>query len=508
LAWLDFIVLCPYHVITFHLSGWTLGHLKQPESPMRTVSPPSPAALLRPNLPLWLIMAMACLASFMVVMDGSIVNVALPAMQRDLDLSHEAQQWVIDAYLLSFGGCMLLAARAGDIYGRRPVLLVGLLLFTLSSLVGGLADGAAMLLVARAVQGVGAAVLATSSMTLVMAATHHDKQARASALSLWAALNSAGFALGVVIGGLLTESAGWRWVMFVNVPVGLALMVGISSSLLAPQTHSPRPRLDAPGALASTLGSALLVYGITQSTALGWGSPLVLGALALTLGLFALFIAIERRSASPLVRLSIFQLPGLAMGNLLMLGLGALLAASIYLISTSLQQVAGYDARETGLAMLPMGLMLAAVRLLFTKAMGAGTARRLPLWGALLAAAGLAWLGGLPAQAAFVHDVLGPTLLVGTGLGLLILAATHAVTSGVPVQDAGLASGLANTARQLGGALGVAALATLAGAVARSQPAGIDAHSALLAGSHAAFFAAAGLALLCGLLSLRLGPPT
>ena len=479
---------------------------------MRTTAPPppvpSPAQLLRPGLPLWLVIAMACLASFMVVMDGSIVNVALPAMQRDLQLSHEAQQWVIDAYLLSFGGCMLLAARAGDLYGRRPVLLVGLFLFTLSSLVGGLTDGAAMLLAARAVQGIGAAVLATSSMTLVMAATHHDKQARASALSLWAALNSAGFALGVVIGGLLTEGAGWRWVMFVNVPVGLALMAGIASSLLAPPPRAARPRLDVPGALASTLGSALLVYGITQSTALGWGSPLVLGTLVLALALWVLFVAIERRSASPLVRLSIFQLPGLAMGNLLMLGLGALLAASIYLISTTLQQVAGYGARETGLAMLPMGLMLAAVRLLFTKAMGAGTARRLPLWGGLLAAVGLAWLGLMPARAVFVHDVLGPTLLVATGLGLLILAATHAVTSGVPAQDAGLASGLANTARQLGGALGVAALATLAGAIAHAQPAGLDAAAALLAGSHAAFIAAAGLALLCSLISLRLGRPT
>ncbi|MDM0119186.1 MFS transporter [Variovorax arabinosiphilus] len=474
---------------------------------MRTAALPAPAPLLRPDLPLWLVIAMACLASFMVVMDGSIVNVALPAMQRDLQLSHEAQQWVIDAYLLSFGGCMLLAARAGDLYGRRPVLLAGLFLFTLASLAGGLASGATLLLAARAVQGIGAAVLATSSMTLVMAATHHDKQARASALSLWAALNSAGFALGVVIGGLLTEGAGWRWVMFVNVPVGLLLMAGIASSLLAPPAQTARPRLDAPGAVASMLGSALLVYGITQSTALGWNSPVVLGALALALGLFLLFIAIERRSASPLVRLSIFQLPGLAAGNLLMLGLGALLAASIYLISTSLQQVAGYGARETGLAMLPMGLMLAAVRLLFTKAMGAGTARHLPLWGALLAAAGLAWLGLLPARAAFVQDVLGPTLLVGSGLGMLILAATHVVTSGVPVQDAGLASGLANTARQLGGALGMATLATLAAAVAHAQPAGIDAQGALLAGSHAAFFAAAGLSLLCGLVSLRLGPP-
>jgi predicted MFS family arabinose efflux permease len=190
--------------------------------------------------------------------------------------------------------------------------------------------------------------------------------------------------------------------------------------------------------------------------------------------------------------------------NLLMLCLGALLGAAIYLISTTLQQVAGFSPRETGLAMLPMGLALAATRLVFTKIVGAGGSQRLPLWGALFAATGLAWLGLLPAQADFIPHVLGPTLMVGAGLGTVILKATHAVTSGVPMQDAGLASGLANTARQLGGALGVAALATLVGAVAQGQPQGTSAPAALLAGAHAAFFGAASIAVLCGLITLRL----
>lgn len=476
---------------------------------MRTAAlppPPAPAPLLRAGLPLWLVVSMACLASCMVVMDGSIVNVALPAMQRDLQLSHAAQQWVIDAYLLSFGGCMLLAARAGDLYGRRPVLMAGLAVFTLASLAGGLAADATLLLAARAAQGVGAAVLATSSMALVMAATHHDKQARARALSLWAALNSAGFALGVVLGGLLTEGAGWRWVMFVNVPIGLLLMGGVAICLRAPPARAAQTRLDVPGALVCTLGCAALVYGITQSAALGWDAPAVLGALAVAVASLAAFTIVERRSPHPLVRLSIFQVPDLLAGNLLMLGLGALLAASIYLISTTLQQVAGYGAGDAGLAMLPMGLALATVRMVFTRAMGANTARRLPLWGALLAAAGLTWLGWLPARAVFMPHVLGPTLLLGTGLGMVILAATHAVTAGVPPQDAGLASGLANTARQMGGALGVAVLATLAGSVAHSSAPGGDPRAALLAGNHAAFFAAATLAVLCGLISQRLRP--
>lgn len=265
-----------------------------------------------------------------------------------------------------------------------PVLLAGLFVFTSSSLIGGLATSAAYLLAARALQGVGVAVLTASSMTLVMGVTHHDKQARASALSLWAALISAGFALGVVIGGLLTEGAVWRWVMFVHVPAGALLMGSIASSLLAPAERADCPKLDVPGALAFSLGSAALVFGITQSTATGWDSPMVRGALGAAVALFVLFIAVERRSRSPLVRPSIYQLPGFGAGNLLMLCLGALQGAAVYLISTTLQQVAGFSPRETGLAMLSMGLALAAARLVFTKMMGAGGAQRLPLWGALL----------------------------------------------------------------------------------------------------------------------------
>jgi len=292
--------------------------------------------------------------------------------------------------------------------------------------------------------------------------------------------------------------------MFVNVPVGVALMAGVASSLLAPPARAQRPRLDIPGAVTATLGCGALIYGITQFAGRGWSSPAVAGALAASMVLMGLFFAIEARSAHPLVRLSIFHLPNLRAGNLLMLCLGAALTASIYLISTVLQQVAGYTAHDTGLAMLPMGIVLAAARLVFSHSMARGKGRLLPFWGSLLAAVGLAWLGRLPLQADYLTQVLGPTLLAGFGLGMVILSATHAVTGGVPVQDAGMASGIANTARQLGGAMGVATLATLAHAVAgeRAPPA------ALLQGYHAAFFAAAAICLLCGLISLTLRRPT
>jgi EmrB/QacA subfamily drug resistance transporter len=470
---------------------------------MSSVSPPVPVALLRPGLPAWLVVAIACIASFMVVMDGSIVNVALPALQRDLGLAHGAQHWVIDAYLLALGGCMLLAARAGDLYGRRPVLQWGLALFTLASLAAGCAQGASLLLAARALQGIGAAVLATSSMTLVVAATHHDPQARARALSLWAALNSAGFAFGVVAGGLLTEALGWRWVMFVNVPVGAALMAGVAGGLLPPLRTGQSQRLDWPGALLSTLGCVALVWGITQSAQRGWGDPWVLGSLGAAALLGACFVAVEGRSPHPLVRLSVLDLPGLRAGNVLMLVLGATLAASIFLLSAALQHGVGYGPRDTGLALLPMALALAAMRQCFAGAMAAGQARWLPAGGSVVAAAGLAWLCVLPPQPDYLADVLGPMLLVGCGLGMVILSATLAVTRGVPPQDAGLASGLANTARQLGGALGVAGAATLAGSVGQGVAAPAP-QAALLAGYHAAFGLTAVLSLACGLVSLGL----
>lgn len=471
--------------------------------PSPTVSPPPPVPLLRPDLPLWAVVALACLASFMVVMDGSIVNVALAAMRRDLQLSPAQQHWVIDAYLLTFGGCMLLAARAGDLWGRRPVLQAGLALFGLASLAGGLAGNAAGLLAARAVQGIGASVLATSSMAIVVAATHHDRQARARAMSLWAALNSAGFAFGVVIGGVLTDFAGWRWVMFVNVPVSLALMAGAALCLRATPARGAAPQLDLPGALCATLGSSALVFGMTQSAALGWSSPTVMGTLAAGAALMALFVRVESRSAHPLVRLSLLRVQNVSAGSLLMLFLGATLAASVYLIANLLQQVGGHSAHDTGLAMLPMGVALAAARLVFAGPLARGAGRRLPFLGAVLAASGLAWMACLSSPPG-AFAVLAPTLLVGAGLGLVILSATQAVTGGVQPQDAGMVSGLSNTARHLGGALGVAGVGTLCDTVARAHPAGLPASLALLQGHQAAFAAAAGVSLLCGVVSLSL----
>ncbi|MCX4751110.1 MFS transporter [Kitasatospora sp. NBC_01287] len=439
----------------------------------------------------------------MVVMDGAIVNVALPAIRADLGLSATGQQWVVNAYLLTLGGFILLAARAGDLFGRRAVLRLGLVLFTGASMVGGLADSGATLLCARAVQGVGGSALATSTLGVIMAATQHDARARQRALSLWAAASSSAAALGVLVGGVLTQRAGWRWVMFVNVPVGIALIAAVSFCLRPAPPRTGPIGLDIPGALAVTTGVGALLYGISLAGEDGWGSPMTLGTLAAAAVLLALFVAVESRSSRPLVRLGVFRLPNLPAGNLVVLLLGATLTASLFLVSQVLQQILDYDALRAGLAMLPMGACLAIAALASRRLLAAGI-RRLPCYGGLLGAAGLLWLSRVPLAADYRADLLGPVVLTGLGLGLMLMSAANAATAGVPPQDAGLASGLLNMSRQLGGALGLALLVSLTDAATRHGAGRRDPALAQLGGYHAALLAAAAFSALAALASLRL----
>jgi len=445
-------------------------------------------SLLRPRVPASLAVAIACLSSFMVVMDSTIVNVALPSIGTDLGLPAASLHWVVDAYLLMLGGFMLLAARAGDLFGRRPILQAGLFVFTAASLVGGLAPNGAMLLIARAVQGLGASVLATSTLALIVAVCPGSAERR-RAISIWAASSSIASAVGVGIGGLLTTLAGWRWVMFVNVPIGAVLAAMIAVCLSRSPARQDRQPLDVPGALSITLGMGLLMYGISQSATQGWSAPTVLTAWSAAAMLLLAFVRIEATGKHPLVRLDIFRLHNVRMGNIVVLGLGACLTASTFLTSLLLQQTLGYGALDTGLALLPMGLALAVSAMTSRALMDRGV-RQLPFVGGLLCAAGLMWMSAAPDQAIYAADVLGPTLCIGTGLGLMLMTATHTALDGVPPQDAGLASGLFNTARQLGAALGVSALSSLTE----------------WQGHHAAFIATATFAVLSAIASLSLRP--
>lgn len=464
----------------------------------------SAPSLIYPHVAPWVAVAIACLASFMVVMDGAIVNVALPAMRADLHLSAVATQWVIDAYLLVLGGFMLLAARASDLWGRKAVLQTGLAVFTLASLVGGMAASGAALLLARAVQGLGASALATSTLAVIVAVYPAGRQ-RAQAISWWAASSSIGSALGVVLGGWLTSQAGWRWVMYVNVPVGVALMAGVAFSLAPAAVRSPKPSLDLPGAVGITLGMGTLLFAISQAAHLGWTSATVLGCLLAAVVLLNWFVTVEKRAVQPLVRMDIFKVHNVRVGNALVLCLGVAMTATTFFSSVALQGVVGYSALDAGLAILPLGLTFAVAAVMSRKWMDSGV-KHLPLYGGLICAVGASWMAVLPLAPVYMEDILGPMLLMGLGLGLMVMTVTHTAMDGMPAKDAGLASGLFNTARQLGAAFGVATLSTLAHSVtghSRLQPDLL----AQLQGFQAAFWATAGFVALAGLLSLLLHAP-
>lgn len=470
---------------------------------MSSASIPATPPLLRDGVSAGMATVVACLCAFMVVMDGAIVNIALPAMRQSLDLSDAQLQWVVDIYLLLLGGFMLLAARAGDLYGRRTILLWGLAFFTGASLVGGFAASGPVLLAARAVQGFGASALATSPLAVIMAG-HPNGAGREQALGLWAACAAMGSAFGVVIGGVLTSLISWRWVMFVNVPVGLVLMAIVAACLNPPGAHHPRRKLDVPGTVAITLSLGAFMFAISQSIHDGWGSVAVRTAFGVAFAAFAGFVVAERRAAEPLVRFGIFRVRNVPVGMVMIAGLGAVLTASTFFLSQALQRVDGRSALDTGLALLPLALALAVAAILSRRLRDAGVGH-LPCIGGVISAAGLIWLYWLPAHPSGAAALLLPTLLVGAGSGLTMMSATQAVLSGVPPRDAGLAAGLQNTTRQLGGAIGIAALVTLAHAVtAHLAAAGHARQMAELGGYRVAFLASGVISAVSAIASLML----
>lgn len=466
-----------------------------------TSSPVMPPSLLREGVSTWVATLVACLCAFMVVMDGAIVSVALPAMRDDLGLSAEQLQWVVDIYLLLLGGFMLLAARASDIYGRRNVLLWGLALFTGACLMGGLAQSGAVLLIARAVQGFGAAALATSPLAVIVAA-HPRGASQDRAIGCWAACAAMGSAFGVVIGGVLTSLVDWRWVMFVNVPLGLILFVTVMFSLSPLHPDTPRDKLDMPGAITVTLSLASFLYAISQSVHAGWSDKIVFSAMVFALVMFLAFLVREVRAEQPLIQFGIFRLRNVPIGMVMVAGLGAILTASAFFLSLALQRIDGRNALETGLALLPMAVALAIAAMASRSLRDAGFTR-LPLIGGLIAAAGLIWLYWLPMHPVYATELLLPTLLVGAGNGLVMMSATQAVLAGVPRQDSGLVAGLQNTSRQL--AIGIAILASVAHGVTMTHlTAGEMLQVAELAGYHMAFLIAGLVSIVSALASLLL----
>ncbi|MFS2293599.1 MAG: MFS transporter [Actinomadura sp.] len=396
-----------------------------------------------------LVLALACTAQFMVVLDVSVVNVALPSVQADLAIAPADLQWIVNAYALTFGGLLLLGGRLADLYGLRRTVIAGLALFTLASLAGGLAEDPWTLIAARAFQGAGAAVLAPA--TLTMLTTTFDEDLRPRVLAAWTAVGLAGGTAGNLIGGVLTDALSWRWVLLINVPVGaLALL---PTRLLA-NVRSKGRRLDVPGATLATAGVAALTYGITRD----WNAP------ALTCGIAALvaFTVLQSRSRTPLLPLRLLRIRTVAVGNVTMLLAGACLNPMWFFLTLSMQNVLHYSPLQTGLAFLPHTLLTMAVALHVTpRLMERAAGRTLIVTGALIAAAGFLWQSRLAPGDGYLTGILGPAVLISAGAGLLNTPLTNAVTTGVPDHDAGAASGLMNTTKQTGAALGLAALVTL-----------------------------------------------
>lgn len=430
-----------------------------------TAHHPSPT-VTKPGVGLAVVALIACVAQFMVVLDASIVNVALPAMKLGLGLSTTGQQWVVNGYLITFGGLLLLASRASDLFGRRHVFQLGVLVFTAASLLGGLATDGATLLAARFAQGVGAAALGPASLSLIMA-SHHDPRERTKAMTWWGVAAASAGAVGMVLGGVLTASLGWRWVMLVNVPVGVALLVATFAFLQRPEATDGRARIDVPGAVMITGAVAAVVYGISAAPQHGWGSAQVLTALGAGLVLLAASVLVERRAAQPLVPFELFAERNLAIGNLLAGCLGVVITAPLFFLSLYLQQVLGQSALRAGLSLLPMAAAMGLGVLVSPQLMRHVGTRTLVVTGGVAAAAGLLWLSRLPDHADYAVHVLVPTIAVAGGTSLMVMPGIVAATSGVHQRNAGIASGLINMSRQVGAALGLAALVTVAATATR-----------------------------------------
>ncbi|MDX6644700.1 MAG: hypothetical protein QOK40_427 [Miltoncostaeaceae bacterium] len=454
----------------------------------------------------WKALAVLSIAYLMVVLDVSIVNVALPSVQVDLGFSPENLQWVVSGYSLTFGGFLLLGGRAGDILGRRRLFMVGLVAFSAFSALCALSTSDTMLIVARLLQGAGAALLSPSVFSITMV-TFTEGADRNKALGILGAIAGAGAAIGVLLGGVLTEYAGWEWVFWINVPIGLATLFLVPRLVRESRVPGASRNFDAFGAATVTGSLLLLVFGLTQANQAGWASGQTIGVLAASVVLMAAFLAIEARNRHALMPLSFFRRRTPTGANIVGFGLGTVVFSMFFLLSLYQQQVLGFTPLETGVGYLAVAL---------TAVVASGVAQALvtrvgvkPVLtlGLLMNLGGLIWFTQISVGGSYVADLLGGFLMIGVGLGFSFVPVSIAALGGVPPQEAGLASGLINTSQQIGGALGVAILTTVSTTTASDHLAsGASRPQALVDGFSIAFWVAAAFAaaaILATLLTLR-----
>jgi len=452
--------------------------------------------------PAWMVLSLVCACQFMAILDVAIVNVALPSIQRDLGFTATGLAWVVNGYLLTFAGFMLLGGRASDLFGHRRMLVAGLFVFSASSLVGGLATAPEVLVGARVVQGVGAAMLVPATLAVINIC-FTEEHARARAFGAWSASGGVGGMVGALAGGALTTGLSWRWVFLINVPIGAVLIVVAMMSLAGTRTGR-RESLDLTGAVTGTAGLAALIYGIMQTADHGWTSVRVVGPVVAGLLLLVVFVVVEARFASqPMMPLRLFGIRGVAVGNGMLLLFGGIAIAMWYFTSLYLQNALGFSALEAGLGQTPAAVMFLVIARFASGLLPRTGVRPLVLAGCACFVAGFGWLAQADADSGFVTSVLGPTLIIAVGIGLTFPTLMAASTADVPPGDAGIIGGLANTANQVGGSVGLAVLATVASARAATEPDG-SSPAALAAGYDLVFLMAAGLGLAIAVVSLLL----
>ena len=423
----------------------------------------------------WSALALIVVAQFMVILDVAIVNVALPSIETDLGFSQTTLQWVISAYAIIFGGALLLGGRLADLLGRRRLFLLGLALFSLSSLLCGLAWSESSLIAFRALQGLGGALLAPAALSLLMT-TFPDGRERNTALGIYGAASGSGAAAGVLLGGLLTSYFSWPAIFFINVPVGLAAIALTPWLLRESRANLGHRHFDFAGAITVTSGLMLLVYALTRATTHGWGSAGSLGLLAASLALIVAFVAIEARSTAALLPLRIFRLPTLAAANATMALVGAGAFSEFFLLSLYMQDVLQYSAIESGVAFAGFALTVVVASNAAQVVVSRVGVRAALTSGLLASAVSVAWLTRLPVEGHYFWDLFPAFVLGGAGMAFSFVPVTIASLAGVSRSDAGVASGLGNTSRQVGGAVG---LATVTAIAAASTSAFVDAHPAL-----------------------------
>lgn len=409
-----------------------------------------------------LALMLLALTQFVVVIDASITNVALPSIGKALDISQDNLSWVVNSYTLVFGGFLLLGGRLADFFGRRRIFMTGMALFGVASLAGGFAQSEEWLIIARAFQGLGAAIASPAALSIITT-TFKEGSERNRALGIWGAVAGAGGAAGVLLGGMLTQWAGWEWVLFVNVPIAAFVIWQAPIRLLESKAEEESERtLDIPGAISITAGLALLVYTLVDATNVGWTSTETFIRGAIAVALIVAFVVIEKRTSRPLVPFSIFRNRTLRAANIVGVLTGMSLFAMFFLITLYLQQVLGQDALEAGLSYLPLAISIILAAGLAGSLVTKVGFKPVLVSGLLLVAVALAWFTQIDVDGSYVSDVLGPSVLAGFGLGLSFVPVTIAAMSGTKPEEAGLASGLINTAQQVGGALGLAILASIA----------------------------------------------